>query len=34
MREVDTMPRLDKPVRAEQLLDSVELWSDESKMRH
>jgi CheY-like chemotaxis protein len=34
MKDVDAMPRLDKPVRAEQLLDSVELWSDESKMRH
>ena len=34
MKEVDAMPRLDKPVRAEQLLDSVELWSDDSKMRH
>jgi CheY-like chemotaxis protein len=34
MKDVDAMPRLDKPVRAEQLLDSVELWSDDSKMRH
>jgi CheY-like chemotaxis protein len=34
MTEVESMPRLDKPVRAEQLLDSVELWSDESKMRN
>lgn len=34
MKEVESMPRLDKPVRADQLLDSVELWSDESKMRH
>jgi CheY-like chemotaxis protein len=32
MKDVDAMPRLDKPVRAEQLLDSVELWSDDSKM--
>jgi CheY-like chemotaxis protein len=34
MKDVEGMPRLDKPVRAEQLLDSVELWSDDSKMRH
>jgi CheY-like chemotaxis protein len=32
MKNVDAMPRLEKPVRAEQLLDSVEMWSDESKL--
>jgi CheY-like chemotaxis protein len=29
MKAVDAMPRLEKPVRAEQLLDSVEMWSEE-----
>jgi CheY-like chemotaxis protein len=35
MKEVEAMPHLDKPVQADELLDSVELWSEEEpELRH